>query len=279
MSKSSEKVIEVIEEYLAEGGLIWHKPYMAVAQTNAASRCEYKGINAFVTALVAGMRGYASPYWATFRQIRELGGTLKDAKGQGAPILFYKDLPDGKDGKKQFVIRHSFVFNFDLVEGVEIESLETAGDDFEKDSCAEAICRDYLERESVRLGDSAIPCYSPVTDTVKIPALESFVGQDEYYSTLFHELGHSTGHKSRLDRFEKTATLFESKEDYSKEELVAEITAALLCHTAGVDSEASIKNSAAYIAGWSKFIRDNSSSFVTAVNQAYKAKSLILNEA
>lgn len=64
MSKSSEKVIEVIEEYLAEGGLIWHKPYMAVAQANAASRCEYRGINAFVTALVAGMRGYASPYWA-----------------------------------------------------------------------------------------------------------------------------------------------------------------------------------------------------------------------
>tara|TARA_R110002110_G_scaffold415854_1_gene658268 strand:- start:4704 stop:4943 length:240 start_codon:yes stop_codon:yes gene_type:complete len=71
---------------------------------------------------------------------------------------------------------------------------------------------------------------------------------------------------------------FESKEDYSKEELVAEITAAMLCHGCGVDSQASVKNSAAYLQGWSRFIQNKTDAFLTAVNQAYKAREFILAE-
>jgi antirestriction protein ArdC len=81
-----------------------------------------------------------------------------------------------------------------------------------------------------------------------------------------------------LCRFGVDAGRFESKEDYSREELVAEITAAMLCHNSGVDSQASIKNSAAYLQGWSRFITDKGDALLAAVNQAYKAREFILSE-
>ncbi|MBL4571581.1 MAG: DUF1738 domain-containing protein [Gammaproteobacteria bacterium] len=277
MSKSSEKVIELLQKYISEGSLMWHKPYLTASQANAVSKKEYNGINAFITAIVAGMEGYKSPYWGTFKQIRELGGKLIDAKGCGVPILFYKDLEDCEE-KKRFVVRHCFVFNFDLVEGVELEPLKAAAENISTDTNAETIAKEYLNRESVNMSVcSSTPSYSPVGDSINMPALGSFVSKEEYYSTLFHELAHSTGHSKRLARFDETATRFDSKEDYSKEELIAEITAALVCHSVGVDSQSSIKNSAAYIQGWSKYITDNTSAFVSAVNHAYKAKNLILS--
>jgi antirestriction protein ArdC len=109
-----------------------------------------------------------------------------------------------------------------------------------------------------------------------MPGVDEVVSTDEFYSTYFHELAHSTGHPARLCRFGAEVANFESKEDYSKEELVAEITAAMLCHECGVDSQASIRNSAAYLQGWSRFIRDQESAFLSAINQAYKARAFIL---
>jgi len=284
MSKSSDKVVDLIKSYLSDDSLVWHKPYLSVGQANAVSKKDYKGINAFITALVAGMEGYSSPYWATFKQIKEMGGTLKDAKGKGIPILFYKNIERDKDKgeeneKLRLIVRHSFVFNFDLVEGVELPVLiNSVGVDFAKDLTAESIAIDYIQREKVRVVEGVQPLYAPSIDTVKMPQIERFCSQDEYYSTFFHELAHSTGHKNRLARLKEGQSPLSDKEDYSKEELLAEITAALLCHESAVDSQASIKNSAAYIRGWSKFIKDNAAAFVSAVNQAYKARDLILGK-
>lgn len=282
MSKSSDKVVDLIESYLSDDSLVWHKPYLSAAQANAVSKKEYRGMNAFLTALVAGMEGYASPYWATFKQIKELGGVLKDAKGKGVPIIFYKELESENEAdneRKRCVMRHSFVFNFDLVEGVELPALaNNENEGFSVDLIAENTVTGYIEREQVRVVEGVMPLYAPAIDTVKMQNLKSFCSQDEYYSTFFHELAHSTGHKNRLARFDKEQEILKSREDYSKEELVAEVTAALLCHESEVDSQASIKNSAAYIRGWSKFIKDNSAAFVSAVNQAYKARDFILGK-
>ena len=278
MNKSTQKVIETLKKHMAEDTLIWHNPRIVTAQANLVSKKEYQGINHFVTTVVSLSERYSSPYWATFKQIKAAGGTLENATGKGVPIIFYKDLPSKEEEgeKKRFVLRHSFVFNLDLVTGLDLEAVDTdQPGEIETDQSAERVLNDYLTREAIRV-TAGKPAYVPAIDTIKLPALNLFVSQDEYYSTAFHEAAHSTGHSSRLARFSDTQTKLESREDYSKEELVAEITAALMCHGCGVDSQASIKNSAAYLQGWSQFIKDEAEAFVWAVNQAYKARAFVI---
>lgn len=279
MNKSMQKVIETIQTHMEEGGLVWHNPCLMATQSNIVSGKAYQGINQFITALVADAEDYQSSYWATFKQVREMGGSLIDAKGKGVPIIFYKRLPSkasDDEGQERFVIRHSFVFNLDLVSGIEADkiNIEPMGQaSIEQD--AEVIAEAYLERENLRVNHGR-PAYVPSLDLVKMPGLNEVVSTDEFYSTYFHELAHSTGHPGRLGRFSAEAGSFESKEDYSTEELVAEITSAMLCHGCGVDSQSSIKNSAAYIQGWTRFIKEKGDAFLSAVNQAYKARAFIL---
>lgn len=279
MNKSTQKVIDTLQQHMSEGKLIWHNPCVMASQANLASGNEYQGINHFVTAVVSMSEGYTSPYWATFKQIKEAGGTLENATGKGVPIMFYKDLPNkeaDEGGKKRFVVRHSFVFNLDLVTGLDLNAVDTAHcGDIKTDQHAEQVIGDYLKRECIPVTVGS-PAYIPSVDTIRMPLRESFVSMDEMYSTFFHEVGHSVGHVSRLARFSDEQTKLEQKEEYSREELVAEIFSAVLCHGCGVDSEASIKNSAAYLQGWSRFIKDEAEAFIWAVNQAYKARAFVL---
>jgi antirestriction protein ArdC len=141
---------------------------------------------------------------------------------------------------------------------------------------AQEIIYGYLERENVKLlhqeGDRAF--YRPSTDEVVLPIRKQFMSTAEYYSTVFHELTHSTGHASRLNRLTQAA--FFGSEDYSKEELVAEIGAAALVNHVGLETSNSIRNSAAYIQNWLKVLRDDKRFIVSASGRAEKAVNLIL---
>ena len=141
---------------------------------------------------------------------------------------------------------------------------------------AQEIIYGYLERENVKLlhqeGDKAF--YRPSTDEVVLPIRKQFMSTAEYYSTVFHELTHSTGHASRLNRLTQAA--FFGSEDYSKEELVAEIGAAALVNHVGLETSNSIRNSAAYIQNWLKVLRDDKRFIVSASGRAEKAVNLIL---
>lgn len=280
MNKSLHKVIETLQAHMAGGTLIWHNPCLIKAQSNLISGNPYHGVNQLLTALAADAAGYRSSTWATFKQIRDRGGELHDAKGKGVPILFYTRLvpKDDEDGQERFVIRHSSVFNLDLVSGIDLsdvmaDSVSPAGPDAD----AQGILAAYLDREQIRVSHG-MPAYLPSLDVIRMPAVDEIATTDEYYSTVFHELAHSTGHPNRLCRFGVDAARKDNQEDYSREELVAEITSALLCHGCGVDSQASIKNSAAYLQGWSRFIARAGDAFLSAVNQAYKARAFILAE-
>jgi antirestriction protein ArdC len=277
MNRSADKIVETLLAHLNSGKLIWHNPYIISAQANAVSNKPYRGINQFITALAASSEGYSSPYWATFKQVADLGGKLNGAKGKGVPILFYKDLPQRDDDEKErrFTVRHSFVFNLDLVSGIDAEKFTISEGDAVPNDDADRLAFEYLDRESVSMAHGN-PAYSVVSDTVYMLRHDQLTTTDEYYSALFHELAHSTGHKTRLNRFERDAVRYDKKEEYSKEELVAEITAALLCHQCSVQSDASIENSAAYLQGWMRFIKDHQQAFVTAVQHAYKARDCIL---
>jgi antirestriction protein ArdC len=110
-----------------------------------------------------------------------------------------------------------------------------------------------------------------------MPAREAFNSVPEYYSTLFHELTHSTGAAHRLARKGVVDPIRFSSHDYSFEELVAECGAAFLCANAGIDNR-TLDNSAAYIASWGRKLRSEPRWIVEAAGQAAKAADLILGK-
>ena len=142
---------------------------------------------------------------------------------------------------------------------------------------AEAIQLAMPNRPQVNIIQSGRAFYSPSRDSVTVPELSQYAKPEEFYSTLFHELAHATGHKSRLNRDGITHFCSFGSTDYSKEELVAEMTAAFLCGHCGIDN-ATIANSAAYLQGWIKALKGDKKLAVMAGAQAQKAANYILNK-
>ena len=181
---------------------------------------------------------YSSPFWLTFKQAQELKGTVRKGE-KGTPIVFYKQLPDDakdddesteEDERAPFVLCHYTVFNVEQCDGLTLPEIEqpTTAPEIDEDETCEAIVTGWENRPALHL-TSATECrayYRPSTDSVHMPARSRFVDAPHYYSTLFHELVHSTGHESRLNR---TFGDHFGDELYSKEELVAEMGAAFLC--------------------------------------------------
>ena len=120
-------------------------------------------------------------------------------------------------------------------------------------------------------------CYQPSNDEVHMPDRERFDSSEEYYSTLFHELVHSTGHASRLGRTGITETIVFGSRTYSKEELIAEMGATFLCGHTGIEN-AVIDNSASYLASWLGRLRNDSRLVVQAAAQSQKAVDYVLDQ-
>jgi antirestriction protein ArdC len=139
---------------------------------------------------------------------------------------------------------------------------------------AEKIIAEYPTAPPVKFAPGRA-YYMPSQDYISVPSLNDYLKPAEYYSTLFHEMTHSTGHKSRLNRAGIEAKAAFGSETYSREELIAEIGAAFLCSYAGIVQE-TLDNSAAYIASWKKFLKNDSKAIVTAASQAQKAANYIL---
>ena len=131
---------------------------------------------------------------------------------------------------------------------------------------------------NLNLGFNNYPCYSPMRDEIRMPLLGQFESKEEYYSTLFHELTHWTGNETRLKRFQNTKIVAFRSEEYSREELVAELGAAFVCSRLGISNDTTLRNSAAYLQGWMKFIKDDPKAFAVACQQAKKACEYIFQE-
>lgn len=246
---------------------------------------EYHGINVFLL----GCQGCSSPFWVTYKQAAELGGSVR-AGERATPVVFWKWIEKrGTDGGRREgeisnrdrmvpLLRYYSVFNFDQTELVRHKRLaELAHPEprrFDAIEAADAIVRGYPSAPPIdHGGDKA--CYSPARDRVYMPKPETFESARAYYSTLFHELTHSTGHKSRLDR--EFGPRF-ADHLYSKEELVAEMGASFLRAFSGIDSEGLVDNSAAYLASWLKVLRRDSKMLVMAAAQAQRAADWIRGE-
>lgn len=291
MAKAKKDVYEIITEQildqLKKGTVPWHKPWKGASEwpKNFVSGKPYRGLNVFVLHL----QGYSSPYWLTFNQAKAKGGSIRKGE-KSTMVTFWKKIEaktktttddHGNEVKKvekdpYFLLRYYRVFNVEQCEGLKLpEPEETEELDFTPIEVCEQIVAEMPQRPEITHGGGRA-CYSPVTDKVTMPVQSSFDAEPEYYSTLFHELTHSTGHKSRLDRDEIMNLQPFGTTNYSKEELVAEMGAAFLCGEAGIENS-TIDNSASYIANWVAKFEDQPKMVVCAAAAAQKAVDFILD--
>jgi antirestriction protein ArdC len=244
---------------------------------NLVSKKPYRGINHF---LLSGTK-YNSPYWVTYNQAVEAGGNVR--KGEKAElIVFWKflDVEDTKTGEAKQIpmLRHYHVFNVEQCEGVKFPATEDVTPrDTRPIESAEAIVAGMPNAPKLILDDTLKAYYSPQEDFVHMTNREECISDERYYDTLLHELVHSTGHSSRLNRFqeEKCTHKFGSK-SYANEELVAEMGSAMLCEEAGIFQQTEEDN-AAYIASWLTKLANDNKLVVYAAGKAQKAADLILN--
>jgi len=286
MKKAKKSVYEIITEQiinkLEQGVVPWHCPWNKhdMNPTNLISNKSYNGLNIFLLA----MQGYESQYWLSYKQAKSVGGNVK--KGEKVSILTFWNINESKDKegeKKEYaILKYYRVFNIEQCENIDhkrveeerkkIENFEVI--DFSPIVSAESIASSYKKSPEVKhQGQRA--CYNKVSDLILMPNKNTFHNEQEYYSTLFHEMGHSTGHKNRLNR--DTLENFAAFGDpvYSKEELVAEFCASFLSAEAGILNH-TVENSAAYIKGWSKKLRSNPKIIIEASRYGRHAAEYIL---
>ena len=279
-----EIITERVSAALQAGTVPWRRPWRDTdAPRNLEGRL-YRGINVFMLL----MAGYESPLWMTYNQAKEHGGTIKKGE-KGTPVILWKVSPytkveaDGSESRRNsFVLRYFTVFNLSQTEGVKVPprvaaGLVLSGDGADPIEEADRVVVGMPNRPAISWGgDRAY--YRPSADAVQMPTADTFASPSARYATLFHELGHSTGHKSRLDRPGVTDAHSFGSEPYSREELVAEMTAAFLCGQTGI-APAILDNSAAYIASWLGKLREDPKALVVAAGQAQKAADYILGKA
>ena len=281
MSKSVyEMVTDRIIEQLENGVIPWEKPWTGV-RSGAFNRVSKKSYSLLNQMLLKHEGEYA-----TFKQWSELGGHIR--KGEKSEIVVsWKILPveevqeDGSKVTKQIpMLKYISVFHISQVDGVEPLPKEKLND-IEPIEKAENILRDYWTREHIKVehvkGNKAF--YSPSMDSIQLPLFEQFINANEYYSTAFHESVHSTMKESRCNRAEerKNKLVAFGIEEYSKEELLAEIGSANLMNMIGIETDKSFRNSSAYIQSWLKVLKNDVKFIVSASSKAEKAVNYILN--
>ena len=281
MSKSVyEMVTNRIIEHLESGVIPWERPGTGV-RSGAFNRVSKKSYSLLNQMLLKHEGEYA-----TFKQWSDLGGHIrKGAKSE--IVVFWKILPvveeqeDGIKVVKQIpLLKYINVFHISQVDGVEPLPQEKLND-IEPLEQAENILQDYWTRENITVkhikGNEAF--YSPMRDMIQLPLFEQFKDANEYYSTAFHESVHSTMKENRCNRAEerKEKLVAFGSEEYSKEELVAELGSASLMNIIGIETKKSFKNSTAYIQSWIRVLKNDVKFIVSASSKAEKAVNYILN--
>jgi antirestriction protein ArdC len=240
----------------------------------------YRGVNR----LVLSSLFYKSRVYGTFQQLRANGGVVRKGEKATVVVFWKKDqLKDDATGEttEKFILRYYHVFNTDQADFDEIGQKKVA--DLNKE-VEEKIATEHLPAEEIIRGYRNCPelifsslddraYYAPVADLISVPDRKYFTSPEAFYRTLFHEMGHSTGHPKRLNRFDGMSNSF-GDIPYSKEELVAELCSSFLAGISGLNLE--LRNSAAYIAGWAKALRDNQKWVMWASARAEKAAEYIL---
>ncbi len=279
-----QAVTDRILKMLDGGTVPWRHPIRNAGggwPKNLESGRPYRGVNVFLLASTSWAKGYDSAYWMTFKQAQAQGGHVRRGE-KSSMVVFWKQLEttDRQTGepKKVPLLRYYNVFNAAQVDGVPAPDAVPGDWDLPIEPIAEAerIVVGYEGGPRIEHGGNQA-YYRPAEDLVRIPEPGRFLSREFYYATKFHELAHSTGHSSRLDRGLDTHLAPFGSTDYSREELVAEMGAAFLCAVAGI-SPPTIEQSAAYIAGWRKKLSAEPKLIVSAAGAGQRAADWILGQ-
>jgi len=213
-------------------------------------------------------QGYGSRYWLTYQQAAKLGGHVK--RGEHSSLVTFWHIGEEREHTAQdgtvkksrpFLLRYYNVFNLEQTEGIDIPRVSSQPRVNPIEQC-EAMVAGMPNAPKREQSDHA--WYRPASDTVGMPARGLFNSSEEYYSTLFHELTHSTGHSSRVGR-------------EGREELIAEMGAAMLCGISGIETK-TLDNSAVYRQSWIARLKSDSRLLVSAASAAQKAADYILGK-
>ncbi len=271
-----QMVTDRIIEHLEKGVVPWQQPWADAGQPkNLITRNKYRGVNVW---LLSSLK-YSQNEFLTFKQVKELGGSIKkDEKGN--IIVFWKwiekENPETKKIEKKPLLRYYKVFNISQCTGIPESKLppiaEKQNDPIQE---CEKIIKEMPNRPEIKHEEQQA-FYHKEKDFVNMPKMETFKDSESYYGSLFHELVHSSGHQSRLNRKEITDANAFGSEKYAIEELTAEMGASYLKSSAGIPIE-KLENNAAYIQNWLTKLKKDKKFIVYASSQAQKATDYILN--
>lgn len=296
LTPQRKQLVDQVLANLEKGNLFWTQGWVAAgAPESAVTGKKYRGINNLYLSLVAMAENYGDNRWATFRQMEEKGWTFKKdeeghtlGKGKSVSVEYYemrdketkrrfdRSVLDGMtfDEQREYMDKNVYwlrkfyrVFNCSLMDGVPAKEMPTidVNDRIEK---AEAILDYWNANESKIVYGGSQAFYRPSTDEVHLPEREKFKSTQSFYDTAFHEIGHSTGHQSRLSR--DLSGGFGSQ-SYAMEELRAEIASIFMAQDLGIEpSEDRLQNNAAYIQSWKDEIKENPNALFTAIADADK---------
>lgn len=283
----TNKIIGMIEQGVAPWRKTWSQYGLA---RNYATGHIYTGINM----ILMNTTPHPIPYFMTFNQIQEQGGKIR--KGSKAEMViyfnvYYKDGNDQTLSRPQAIaarehgqevqvlkfIKYYNVFNIADIEGITFDIPEITLKDNEQIERCEQIIATMPHRPELKQMDANRAFYAPLHDFVNMPDIRQFDSSQAYYATFFHELAHSTGHASRLAREEVMNPVEFGSKPYSREELLAEMAASFICASVHIDYDEITENSAAYLAGWLKVLKEDSKFIFKAAAEAQKAAHYILN--
>lgn len=296
LTPQRKQLVDQVLANLEKGNLFWTQGWVAAgAPESAVTGKKYRGINNLYLSLVAMAENYGDNRWATFRQMEEKGWTFKKdeeghtlGKGKSVSVEYYemrdketkrrfdRSVLDGMtfDEQREYMDKNVYwlrkfyrVFNCSLMDGVPAKEMPMidVNDRIEK---AEAILDYWNANESKIVYGGSQAFYRPSTDEVHLPERKKFKSTQSFYDTALHEIGHSTGHESRLNR--DLSGGFGSQ-SYAMEELRAEIASIFMAQDLGIEpSEDRLQNNAAYIQSWKDEIKENPNALFTAIADADK---------
>jgi antirestriction protein ArdC len=271
-----------IIEHLQNGIIPWRKPWTdAGVPQNLISKKPYRGINVWLL----NACGYSRNFFLTFRQVKELGGKVR--KGEKAHmVLFWKwvkkdkatdptqDKGEAAQEEMKPLLRYYLIFNIDQCIGIPEAGIPQLSRPIQPLAECEKILQGMPLAPAIEHKEQRA-YYHPARDIINMPLMDTFVSSEKYYATLFHEMVHSTGHSSRLNRKELTGNDKFGSVPYSIEELTAEIGASFLSSRAGIVLD-DFADNAAYISGWLDVLKNDKRFIVYASAQAQKAAEYIL---
>lgn len=288
-----DQLLAFIESNPAAWEAGWYK--VGGAPRNGKTGKNYNGLNALWLYLLAENKGYTDPRWVTYQQAKDLKASVK--AGEKSSNVFYwswydkktkkpfdeetvKDM--SKDERQKYldenvrpVLKYYQVFNASQCNNFPKLDAE------QQEMPADERARQNAKIESI-ITNSAAPVYydggnrayySPRQDSIHLPEINRFHSMQDYYATALHEIAHSTGHASRLNR--EMISIFGTS-DYAKEELRAELASVFMQLDYDISVEGKhFENHAAYLQSWLKSVRDDQKEFFAAVTDAEKISQYV----